>query len=274
MKIKNLLIPLLSFIICMFAFTACSKYANFIFDENSTVKLTYTCVDEEHNFDDELNSEQSHDLIISLNKISYRKINNKDIDFAPSYDSLTIKINDETLFLSDIFYIINYGGYFNFNGELCNTKEKFSFLESYLVDYSPDIIPNSVPFGVQYVKSSKEAGENYQIIKRVSQLNKYIASTDLPDIVLFKDELIKKYNNEYFENSFLVIFTKEASSGSFNFAINNVYVSYDQMIIDYEVIRPSDPTVGVTDDMAYWYSFVELSNEYDSIKNVYFISSK
>ena len=50
------------------------------------------------------------------------------------------------------------------------------------------------------------------------------------------------------------------------FKVNNVYASSDRLIIDYEIIRPSDPDVSVTGDEAYWYTFVELNNEYKSIK--------
>lgn len=278
MKIKKLLIPLLLLIICMVAFSACSNGTKFNFDENSTVKLTYTCVDEEKNFDAELTAEQSRSFILSLNKITYSEVTDQDIDFAPAYDNLYIKVNNETLSLFDVTYIIKYGGYFHLNGKLCQSKEKFSFLESYLVEYYPDIIPSSVSFGVQYVKQTVGAEENYQIIKSVSQLNDYIASEkqniDLSDFVLFKDEVISKYNDEYFENSFIVIFMKEASSGSFDFRVNDVQASRYRLIINYEIVEPSDNDVAVTCDMAYWYSFVELSNEYNTISNVYLTSLK
>lgn len=272
MKVKKLLIPLLLLIICMVAFSACSNGTKFNFDENSTVKLTYTCEDEEKNFDAELTAELSRNFILSLNKLSYSEVTDKDIDFAPAYDNLDIKVNNETLSLFDVAYILKYGGYFYLNGKLCHSNEKFNFLEPYLVEYCPDIIPSSIAFGVQYVKQTVGAEENYQIIRSVNELNHYITTQtqniDLPDFVLFKDEVISKYNDEYFENSFIVIFMKEASSGSFDFKVNNVYLSGDRLIIDYEIIRPSDPDVGVTGDMAYWYSFVELSNEYNTIQNV------
>jgi len=277
MKIKKLLIPLLLLIICMVAFSACSNGTKFNFDENSTVKLTYTCEDEEKNFDAELTAEQSRNFILSLNKLSYSEVTDKDIDFAPAYDNFYIKVNNETLSLFDVAYIIKYGGYFYLNGKLCQSNEKFSFLESYLVEYYLDIIPSSVSFGVQYVKQTVGAEENYQIIKSVNELNNYIATEkqniDLPDIVLFNDEVIAKYNGEYFENSFIVIFMKAASSGSFDFRVDNVYVSGDRLIVHYEIVRPTGD-VDVTCDMAYWYSFVELSNEYNSIKNVDLISLK
>lgn len=277
MKIKKLLISLLLLISCMFAFSACSKedtttYLNV--DENSTVTLSYSCEDEEKNFEAELNAEQSRDLILSLNKISYVEVK-EHIDFGPSYDCLTMAIGNDNLALYDVWYMINYGGYFYFNKKFCETKEKFDFLGSYLNEYSPDIISGRVSFGVQYVKSTVGAKENCQIIKSVSQLNDYIATEqqniDLP-IVLFQDEVISKYNDEYFENSFIVIFMKEANSGSFDFRVNDVQASRDKLIINYEIFLPGvyedDENVGVTCDMAYWYSFVELSNEYSTISNV------
>lgn len=262
----------------MVALSACSKGINFNFDENSTVKLSYTCTDEEKNFDAELTAEQSNDLILSLNKIAYSEVTDKDIDFAPAYDRLRIVIGNDNISLYDVWGKIYNGGYFYLNGKLCNSEEKFSFLKPYLDEYRPDIIPNSVSFGVQYVKSTVGAAENYEIIKNVGQLNNYIAAQtqdiDLPHLELFKDEEIAKYNDEYFENSFIVIFIKAASSGSYGFKVNNVYASSDRLIIDYEIVLPSGKDVNVTDDMAYWYTFVELSNEYDTIKNVNFTSSK
>ena len=276
MKIKKLLIPLWLLISCMPAFTACSNGTEFGFDENSTVKLTYTCVDEGMNFDVELTTERSHNFILSLNEIAYREVTDQDVDLAPSYDSLTMQINDETLSLSDTAYIIKYGGYFYLNGTLCQSEDKFGFLESYMVEYCPDSIPGSISFDVQYVRQTVGEGENHRIIKSVSELNDYIASekqkVDLPDLVLFKDEVIRKYNDEYFENSFIVLFMREATSGSFGFEVNDVQASRYRLIINYEIVYPSGEDIDVTGDMAYWYSFVELSNEYSTINNVYFTS--
>ena len=282
MKIKKLLIPLLLLISCMFAFSACSKEDTTClnFDENNTVFLTYSCENKEKNFEAELNAEQSRDLILSLNKITYVEVK-EHIDFGPSYDCLRITIGNDTLDLYDVWYKINYGGYFYLNGKFCKSEEKFDFLDSYLNEYTPSIIPDSVSFGVQYVKSTVDAGENYKIIKSVSQLNEYIATQiqniDLPNIVLFNDEVIAKYNDEYFENSFIVVFMKAANSGSFDFRVNNVYISGDRLIVHYEIFLPGDyedgEIVGVTTDMAYWYSFVELSNKYNAISDVDLISS-
>lgn len=278
MKIKKLLIPLLLLISCIFVFSACSKDTYFNFDENSIVKLEYTCDDEEKNFKAELNAEQSRKFILSLNKLTYSEVTDKDIDFAPSYDNLMIKVNNETLSLFDVAYFIRSGGYFYLNGRLCQSEENFSFLEPYLVEYRPDIIPDSISFGIQYVKQTVGAEENHQIIKSVSQLNDYIATEvqniGLPGYELFRNEVINKYNDEYFENSFIVIFMKAAGSGSFGFRVNNVNISSDSLFINYEIIVPSGKDVTVTDDMAYWYSFVELSDEYASIKNVHLISLK
>lgn len=261
-------------------FGACSNGTKFNFDENSTVNLTYTCADEEKNFDAELNAEQSRKFILSLNKLSFSEVTGKDIDFSPSYDSLIVKVNNETLSLFDVTFIIKYGGYFYLSGNLCQSEEKFSFLESYLIEYCPDFIPSSISFGVRYVKQTVGAEENYQIIKSVSQLNDYITAElqniGLPDIVLFKDEVVTKYNDEYFENSFIVIFMKAASSGSFDFRVNDVIISGDRLFIDYEIVLPGGygEDVAVTCDMAYWYSFVELSNVYSTINNVDLISLK
>lgn len=278
MKIKKLLIPLLLLISCIFVFSACSKDTYLNFDENSIVKLEYTCDDEEKNFKAELNAEQSRKFILSLNKLTYSEVTDKDIDFAPSYDNLMIKVNNETLSLFDVAYFIRSGEYFYLNGRLCQSEENFSFLEPYLVEYRPDIIPDSISFGIQYVKQTVGAEENHQIIKSVSQLNDYIATEvqniGLPGYELFRNEVINKYNDEYFENSFIVIFMKAAGSGSFGFRVNNVNISSDSLFINYEIIVPSGKDVTVTDDMAYWYSFVELSDEYASIKNVHLISLK
>lgn len=256
----------------MFVFSACSKGSNLNFDENGTVQFTYTCIDEEQNFDAELNAERSRNLILSLNKITYVEVTDVVVDLAPSYDFLRMTIGNDNLCLSDVWYRFHNGGYFFLNGKLCQSEEKFDFLESYLVEYCPNIIPNSVSFGVQYVKSTIGAGENYRIIKSIGELNDYIATEvqniDLPDIVLFKDEVISKYDDEYFENFFIVIFMRAARSGSYGFKVNDVYIRSDRLIIDYEIVQPSDPDVDVTCDMAYWYSFVELSNEYNTINNV------
>ncbi len=277
MKGKRFIITLLLLISCMFALSACSNGTEFNFDENSAINLTYTCTDEEKNFDAELNAEQSRKFILSLNKLSYSEITDKNIVLAPSYDSLIIKVNNETLSLFDVAYIIKDGGYFYLDGKLCQSKEKFGFLESYLVEYCPDIISSSISFGVQYVKQTVGAEETCQIIKSVSRLNDYIATEirniDLPDIVLFKDEVVNKYNDGYFANSFIVIFMKALGSGSFDFRVNDVRASGDRLIIYYEIVRPTGD-VEVTCDMAYWYSFVELSNEYRSIKSVDLISLK
>ena len=139
MKIKKLIIPFLLLIFCMVAFSACSNGTKFSFDENSIVKLTYTCADEEKNFDAELTAEQSRNFILSLNELYYSEVTDQDIVFAPPYDNLYIHINNETLSLFDVAYIIKYGNYFYLNGKLCQSNEKFTFLESYLVAYNPDI---------------------------------------------------------------------------------------------------------------------------------------
>lgn len=278
MKIKKSLTPLLLLIICMLVFSACSNGAKFNFDENSAVKLTYTCADEEKSFDAELNAEQSHNLILSLNKITYVEVK-EHIDFGPSFDCLRIDIGDDNLDLYDVGYKIKYGGYFYYNGTFCESKEKFGFLEPYLSEYLPDVILNSVSFGVQYVKQTVGEEENYQIIKNTNELNNYIETEmrniDLP-IVLFKDEVIDKYDDEFFENSFIVIFMKAASSGSFDFRVNDVQASRYRLIVHYEIYLPGGykdgEMVAVTDDMAYWYSFVELSNEYNTIQNVDLVS--
>ena len=276
MKFKKLLIPLLLLISFILTFSACSRGTKFSFDENSTVKLTFTCVDEELNFDVELSAEQSQNFILSLNKISYSEVIDKDVEFEPSYDELTIQINNETLSLFDISYIIKYGGYFYLNGKLCRSEEKFGFLEPYMAEYCPDSILSSISFEVQYVKQTVGKGENYRIIQSVSELNDYIASEEqkanLPDFELFKNEVIRKYNDEYFENSFIVLFMREATSGSFGFQVNDVQASRYRLIINYEIVYPSGEDIDVTGDMAYWYSFVELSNEYSTINNVYFTS--
>ncbi|MDE7406265.1 MAG: hypothetical protein K2M89_05280 [Clostridiales bacterium] len=272
MKVKKSLMSLLLLISCMFAFSACSKEDTTClnFDENSTVTLTYSCVDEEKNFEAELNAEQSRDLILALNKITYVEVK-EHIDFGPSYDCLRMAIGNDNLALYDVWYKINYGGYFYFNGKFCETKEKFKFLGSYMNEYSPDYISNSVSFGVQYVRPGVATEDNCQIIKSVSELNDYIAAktqnTDLPDYVLFRDEVISKYNDEYFKNSFIVIVMKAVSSGSFDFRINDVLISKDRLIINYEISLPAGEDAA-TCDMAYWYSFVELSNEYSTINNV------
>ncbi len=279
MKIKKLLIPLLLLISCMLAFSACSKDAEFNFDENSIVKLKYTCTDEEKNFEAELTSGQSRDFILCLNKITYFEAADN-ADFGPSYDSLEIIIGEDKLNLPDVGFRINNGGYLYFNGKLCKSEEKFSFLTPYLAEYGPVTVPNGIPFGIQYVKQTVGAEENCQIIKSVGQLNDYIAGrtpdTDLPDFELFKDEVINKYDGGYFENSFIVIFMKETTSGSFGFRVNGVSVSGDSLFIDYEIVLPEGygEDISVTCDMAYWYSFVEISNEYASIKNVHLTSLK
>lgn len=279
MKKKAFLPIILSLLFCFcLIFSACSKSTTLNFDENSTVNLKYTCADEKKNFDTELNAEQAYKLILSLNTVSYSEINDKDVDLEPSYDSLMIKINTESLLLYDVAYKINNVGYFHFNGKLCKSKGKFGFLDTYLLEYYPDIIADSVPFGVQYAKSTVGAEESYQIIKSVSQLDNYIANEiqniNLPGIVLFKDEVIAKYNDEYFKNSFLVIFMKAAGSGSFNFRVNNAYISVNRLIIPYEIVLPEGygKDVLVTYDIAYWYSFIELSNEYNTIQKVDLIS--
>lgn len=105
MKGKRFLITLLLLISCMFAFSACANGTKFNFEEKSTVNLSYTCTDEEKNFDTELNAEQSRIFILSLNKLSYSEVTDQDINFAPSYDSLLIKINSETLSLFDVLIL-------------------------------------------------------------------------------------------------------------------------------------------------------------------------
>ena len=124
MKIKKLLIPLLLLISCMLAFSACSNGTEFNFDENSTVKLTYTCTDEEMDFDIELNAEQSRNFILSLNKITYSEVK-KHIEFGPSYDRLRITVGNDNIDLYDVWYKINYGGYLYFNGKFCRSEDKF-----------------------------------------------------------------------------------------------------------------------------------------------------
>ncbi|MDE6441706.1 MAG: hypothetical protein K2L12_03010 [Clostridia bacterium] len=142
MKIKKLLIPLLLIIICMLAFSACLNGTEFNFDENSIVKLAYTCMDEEQNFDAELTTEQSRNFILFLNKITYSEVK-EHIDFGPSHDHLRITIGNDNIDLYDVWTMINNGGYLYFNGKFCKTKEKFDFLNSYLKEYAPDNISDS-----------------------------------------------------------------------------------------------------------------------------------
>lgn len=280
MKAKKFLLPLLLILSYLFVLSACSNDAKLNFDENATIKLTYTCVEEGKNFEAELNAEKSKNFVLSLNKISYIEVNDKDINFAPSYDNLIIKINNETISLFDVGYAIKDGGFFYLNGKLCETKDRFSFLESYFAEHCPDIVLRSISFNVQYVKQTVAEEENYKIVKNVTELNDYITTEtqkiNLPLFELFKSEVIERYDDEYFENSFIVIFMKAASSGSFDFKVNDVSISGNRLIINYEIFLPgeSGEDVAVTGDMAYWYSFVELSNEYSTIKNVDIISLK
>lgn len=139
MKVKKLLIPLLLLISCMFAFTACSNGTKFNFDENSIVKLTYTCMDEEQNFEAELTAEQSRNFILSLNKIAYSEVK-EHIDFGPSYDCLIITIGNDSIALYDVWSKINNGGYLYFNGKFCESKDKFDFLGAYFNEYTSDNI--------------------------------------------------------------------------------------------------------------------------------------
>ena len=138
MKIKKFLISLLLLICCMLACAACSNIIEFNFDENSTVKLTYTCNDEDKNFNAELTAEQSHSFVLSLNKISYSEVN-EHIDFGPSYDRLRITIGTDSIDLYDVTYAIRNGGYLYFNGKFCQSEDKFGFLEHYMAEYSPNI---------------------------------------------------------------------------------------------------------------------------------------
>lgn len=279
MKIKNFVIALSVLICCTLAFSACSKDAAFDFDEDGIVTLTYTCTDEQKNFEAKLNEERSREMIFSLNKLSYREVNDKDVDLSASYDFLTIKINSDTLFFSDIFYIIQYGGYFHLNGELCKTQEKFGFLEPYLLEICPEIIPRRIPFDVRSVRQTVGAEENFQIIRNVLSLNDYIQSEmqkmDLPEFTLFSDDVIAKYNDEFFEDSFLVIFMKAASSGSYDFRVNDVRKDGERLIVYYQILMPAGgKDVGVTADMAYWYTFLEFGNEYNAAETVDFVSEK
>lgn len=143
MKVKKLLIPLLLLISCMFAFTACSNGTKFDFDENSTVELAYTCMDEEQNFEVELTAEQSRNFILSLNKITYSEVK-EHIDFGPSYDHLRITIESDNIDLYDIWSKINNGGYLYFNGKFCESRDKFDFLGVYLNEYAPDNFSNNM----------------------------------------------------------------------------------------------------------------------------------
>ena len=143
MKIKKLLIPLLLLISYILALTACSNGTKFNFDENSTVKLTYTCEDEEKSFDAKLTAKQSLNFILSLNKITYYEVE-EHIDFGPSYDHLKITIGSDSIDLYDVWSTINNGGYLYFNGKFCKSKDKFDFLSEYLNEYTPDSITDNM----------------------------------------------------------------------------------------------------------------------------------
>ena len=95
---------------------------------------------------------------------------------------------------------------------------------------------------------------------------------------MFKDEVVAEYNDEYFDNSFIVIFIKEASSGAYDFRVNYVRIGEDSLIINYEIFLPVNyeegENVGITCDMAYWYTLMELSNEYSTVNKVALIPLK
>lgn len=101
------------------------------FDENSNVTLQYSCFDESKNFNLQLSPDASQKVIKGLNSITYVEVK-ENIVFGPSYDRLLITVGSDKVALYDVRYALNGGGYFEYNGQLCETNDSFAFLSDYV----------------------------------------------------------------------------------------------------------------------------------------------
>lgn len=129
MKLKVVSVIILIAVCCM-CFAGC--YAKRLqLDENSGVKLQYSCPDENKNFNLDLDEENSEKLIKELNKITYSKVDDN-IVFEPSYDSLLITAGQNKIALYDVNATLSNGGFFTYNGQLCKTDGSFAFLRDYI----------------------------------------------------------------------------------------------------------------------------------------------
>ena len=78
------------------------------------------------------------------------------------------------------------------------------------------------------------------------------------DEVASFDEVTEKYDDAFFENHSLMLTYKEASSGSFRYAIDEVVKEADTLVLKIE--QTNHPEV-YTDDMAGWFLMAEVSKE-------------
>ena len=78
------------------------------------------------------------------------------------------------------------------------------------------------------------------------------------DVASFND-ITANYNDEFFESNSLILAYKEASSGSYRYAINKVIKENESLIL--KVKQTNNPEVH-TDDMSGWFLIAEVSKDF------------
>ena len=94
-------------------------------------------------------------------------------------------------------------------------------------------------------------GSTY-VINSVEELNEYVSGT-----YNSFDKAVEKYDEDYFENSALIIAEITKNTGSAKLTIKSIDVKEKVMIIKFKTRTPNI----VTCDMAYWHILVECTQE-------------
>ncbi len=129
-----------------------------------------------------------------------------------------------------------------------------------------------VPYEVRYVKAplGRDEGSAPRILKSADEFEDCIAAeteaVEVP-VMLFEDDFLARYDDAFFEDGFVVAFMVALGSGSYGFQVRGVTLEDETLLIACEVVYPP-PGTAVTEDMAYWYTFVELESGYDFVKTV------
>ena len=138
------------------------------------------------------------------------------------------------------------------------------------------LMKKSIPFEAHYIRTNYTDGEKYPqtlwIANRrelINYLEMYNKKYDLIHNDNFK-EILKKYDNEFFETHDLIFVLVEESSGSITHEVTDVILkSSDKDAFVYSVqpvIKKTVPEVQ-TCDMAQWHIIIEVSEEYGKLKS-------
>ncbi len=140
--------------------------------------------------------------------------------------------------------------------------------------YNFEVIDKSVDFNAQYIRTGAYAEVSYPIVAVLKSKNnlddyynnnktvfnlerKSIEAGYTGQTIGFLDA-VDNYNEDFFENNFLILIVLEEPSGSITHKINKTFITTDDKCrIEIETACPDF----CSDDMEYWHILIEISKE-------------